>query len=598
MKFVWMLCLGTVLALAADPAREIAEQVPKARAILDGWQAKDPVAGERKLQVVYWTPADVEPSPRYRERLSAILKDIRAFYAAQMERNGFGPRTIRLDLDQDDLVRMHLVRGAHPYANYDYKSGDAIRKEAATALKAEGISADQETVVIFCNMSSWDPDKKTTSQNGPYYASGNCFSGTAWQIDSPVLDLGLLEKKEPMIRDHQYRDISIGRYNSIFIGGIAHEMGHALGMPHNEERPDQKVLGTALMGSGNRTYGEDRRGEGKGSFLTLAHAFRLAAHPMFCGSLKGFGQPASARLTDMAVRQSGKGFVFSGKVTGDPPVYAVIGYLDPAGGDDYDATTTTAVPDRNGRFELDCQAVESNKPGELRVFLLQSNGAATGFLSGTPYRYSYHVGADGTADISAIQARFALAPLAAAIYRKDAQAAATALAALPQANPHLITVAKAAIASMHPVTVDPAAVPAATKEISLTAMNWSGARTGWGAPVRDRLPDDSVFLQAGGRMFAHGLYAHAPAFHEWELDGSWTSLRGEAGVADGHSGSVRFHIAADGKEIWKSKVIREGQTTRFDLKLEGVRKLTLTTDDGGDGNGSDWGVWLDPLLGR
>ena len=58
-----------------------------------------------------------------------------------------------------------------------------------------------------------------------------------------------------------------------------------------------------------------------------------------------------------------KGFEFSGKVTGEPPVYAVVGYLDPEGGSDYDATTTTAVPDKEGRFTLDCQALVAGKKG-------------------------------------------------------------------------------------------------------------------------------------------------------------------------------------------------------------------------------------------
>jgi hypothetical protein len=154
------------------------------------------------------------------------------------------------------------------------------------------------------------------------------------------------------------------------------------------------------MGSGNRTYGEQLRGESKGSFLTLAHGLRLASHPMFSGSIKGMHLRPTAKPSDLAVRQKGKGFEFSAKVTGDPPVYAVVGYLDPEGGSDYDATTTTAVPDKDGCFTLDCQALVAGKKGLLRVVFLQANGVASGFLSATPYRYAYVVASDGTADIS------------------------------------------------------------------------------------------------------------------------------------------------------------------------------------------------------
>ena len=224
---------------AATPPEEIATQVPAARAILDGWQAQNPERAERSVHLVYWTPSDRDPAPRYRERLSAIFEETRAFLAREMERNGFGPRTIRLVKETDGLCRIHLVRGAEPYAAYDGKSGSKIRTECGPVLRAAGLDPDKETIVIFCNMSNWDAEKRTMSQNSPYYASGTNRNGTAWQVDSPLLDLALLEAKEPTLQDGQYGKISPGRYNSIFIGGVIHELGHALGLPHNRERPDQ-----------------------------------------------------------------------------------------------------------------------------------------------------------------------------------------------------------------------------------------------------------------------------------------------------------------------------------------------------------------------
>lgn len=589
--------MGLIMVAAADPGQEIAAKVPAARAILDAWQATNPERAERRLHVVLWTPADREPAPRYRERLDAILNDIRDFYAREMNRIGFGPRTLKFDHDADGMIRIHVVRGAKPYAHYRTESGHEIRNECLRPLRAAGIEPDKETLVIFCNMSNWDPDKTTISQNSPYYAGGTHRNGTAWQVDSPILDLAGLDKKEPKVRDGQYGHISIGRYNSIFIGGIAHELGHALGLPHNRERKDEReAFGTALMGSGNRTYGEDRRGEGRGSFLTLAHALRLASHPIFCGSVKGIDLKPNAVPSELAITPKGNGFVFSGKVTADPPVYGVVAYMDPEGGSDYDAPTAMAVPDKDGRFEIDCQEMTPGKAAQLRIVFLQANGVASGFLSATPFRYAYQVDKSGRADVSAARLRLALQPLVDAVNSRDMAGVSGFLNGPAATGDARI----GEIARRFAATLSPDRKPGADAEgpVPLSDLPAVEERTGYGRALRDRLPQEDGLLGADGRIFAHGFYAHAPARHVWNLDARWKSLKGNAGIADGFDGSVTFVIEGDGRKLWSSQVVKAGQVLPFEINVEGVKQLTLRTGDAGDGNREDWALWLEPVLSR
>src|SRR2546425_465776 len=95
---------------AVEPIPE-AQQAALALKLLDAGHGSRPAASPRKLHVVYFTPSDREPEPRYPERLEAILEDIRAFYREGMERAGFGPKTFDLAWNGDGKLIIHLVKG-------------------------------------------------------------------------------------------------------------------------------------------------------------------------------------------------------------------------------------------------------------------------------------------------------------------------------------------------------------------------------------------------------------------------------------------------------------------------------------------------------
>jgi hypothetical protein len=70
------------------------------------------------------------------------------------------------------------------------------------------------------------------------------------------------------------------------------------------------------------------------------------------------------------------------------------------------------------------------------------------------------------------------------------------------------------------------------------------------------------------------------------------------GLADGHDGTCVFVLRGDGKELWRSKLINQGSLLAFDVKVQDVEVLELIVEDGGDGNGADWGLWTDVQLHR
>jgi len=149
----------------------------------------------------------------------------------------------------------------------------------------------------------------------------------------------------------------------------------------------------------------------------------------------------------------------------------------------------------------------------------------------------------------------------------------------------------------------PADASAATTQLALGDARATSAEVGWLKPAANRIPSNDQITSAlldSGKLYATGLYAHAPSQYVFDLGGKWKELRGEAGLHTLQQpfGSVIFIIKADGREVFRSATIRGARTATYKVNLAGVKKLELLVDPTDDGKGNDWGLWLDPTLSR
>lgn len=393
------------------------------------------------------------------------------------------------------------------------------------------------------------------------------------------------------------RPCSIGEFNSHYIGGIAHELGHGLGLPHDCERTDERrSKGKSLMGGGNHTYGQERRNEGCGTFLSAASAMMLSRHPLFTGRRAASQRDGPCKLAELRAAFEGGKLRLEGRLESQPPAFGIVAYNDDESiASDYDAVFWTSAVGKDGRFRLEIGQLKPGRFG-LRLRACQEDGRSKVF------RYAYTVDAAGKPDTTPFVENQLLQPAIAA-YAADDRArlqtlvrdAQSSASAIQRKLKHLLALLQP------PRLVTPADVPAQQKIVSISELSLESAKVGWGQPLHDRVlieGDGTPFLLVGGEFFESGLYAHALARHTLRLGGKWKTFQSGYGLQDGHGGSVVFVVKGDGKELFRSPLVRDAKRRDLRADVSGVDALELLVEDGGDGGNSDWGVWVATQLSR
>ena len=343
------------------------------------------------IRIVYFVPADRQPLKNYAERCDRVMKHVQAFYRNGMEQLGYGPRTFSLETDAAGKLKLHRVQGALPAREYGRNDAAKVRAEVKKALAKENIDADKETLVIFQVLLDWVDGRAV--EVGPFVGGGNHLHGTGYFYDDERLDPKLLPSKQSG-GYYVSGPCSIGQFNTHYIGGIAHEMGHAFGLPHDHEIPSTQNQGRSLMGAGNHTYGQELRGEGRGTFLTLASGTRLLYARAFAGDLKNASAHPQFRLTQFSAIAKPWQLTLNGRISAAIPAHAVIAYNDPVVvKGDYDAIGWTCRMGKDGAFQISIPGLKA-EAYDLRLAVCHINGAVT------VLPFSYTVSREGMADVA------------------------------------------------------------------------------------------------------------------------------------------------------------------------------------------------------
>ena len=140
---------------------------------------------------------------------------------------------------------------------------------------------------------------------------------------------------------------------------------------------------------------------------------------------------------------------------------------------------------------------------------------------------------------------------------------------------------------------------AETSTLWLDELDLSRMRQDFGKPqVRQSVMGRT--LTVAGHAFTRGIGTHAASSLVLDVRGKAMRLESLVGVDDEpktYGGSVEFAVLGDGKTLWKSGVMKGGDSAKpVNVDLGGVKSLELRVTDGGDGNDSDHADWINARL--
>jgi hypothetical protein len=550
-----------------------------------------------RLHLVYVTNRDRDPLPNYKDRVHRIMVDVQDFFRTEMERNGHGPQTFQLDLDKDGKTVVHRVTLDWDFDPERKFTIQKLRPVIAEHLREKGIDIEQEYIITFEN--AYWKSGDTWKYDVVYTGVGDPVRGATWVVDHELLDPENIDPELKDIIDDRGQRLTTGQFNVKMIGGVVHEFGHGLGLPHNKEtKMESRQHGTALMGAGNYTYRQERLGKRPtGSFLTPAHAFILSLHPLLNGCMPESFDVPDVFVDELEFKIKEGQLAVSGKAVPWDEVAGIVLYHDPlptGTNKDYDAFSYLAEMGSGGKFAATIPLLDAESALHVKVY----------FKNGMHSIFSFTRGNGEDNGLGTLRNGYLWEQAKYAFKQKDAGQLRNLVDRLEKADPDAAKRARLflSVAEQWQEFQIPAKLPANEKMTSLSSSRWDSANVGWYIPSFNGVMDtDGQWfrpLQSEKGNCPQGLYAHAPSSYVYTLAGKWKTFKSRIGIHRGrHVGSVVFVVKGDGKELFRSSLItlKDGEVP-VEVDVSGAKKLELATEPGPDGTESDWGLWIAPSL--
>ena len=245
---------------------------------------------KHEIRLAYFVPTDRQPTRKYEQKIRVVMAAVSELIRDDLRRRRFDTPGLAIE-SEDGKPKVHLLRGKHPAAHYNLAPNYDASKQYNMLMPEirEALGSPYENLyVVFTE--TWDPGPAkfawpgVIARGGWYSARGgvavysthilqDAFCATTIEAQrrlffdaTPIvgrLTMGHMKPNPP-----RFEFIEDG------FGAVAHELGHALGLPHDRRRDDVSIMGNGFR---NLRWNFAPRGRGKRVGFSDDNARFLAA---------------------------------------------------------------------------------------------------------------------------------------------------------------------------------------------------------------------------------------------------------------------------------------------------------------------------------
>ena len=90
------------------------------------------------VKLIYFIPSDRTPQPDITQKLDNLINDVQTFFANEMERHGFGRKTVSVEKNEDSSLKVYLIEGRTTEDYYFINTDKKVRNEVEQVFDSSG----------------------------------------------------------------------------------------------------------------------------------------------------------------------------------------------------------------------------------------------------------------------------------------------------------------------------------------------------------------------------------------------------------------------------------------------------------------------------